>query len=899
MKSKSICFITILSIILALFLIPTVFSSPGKASNEIKVYLDGKQLAFQVQPEIIEGRTLVPVREIFESMGAVVTWDDKQQTIIATRGENVVVLNIGEKDASKDGKSIQLDVAPQIVGNRTLVPLRFISETFGADVKWNDKSSAVYINMQISDLPVVGSKEMLEELLEQIQVDTVENSGLRFTAGNLIAQVAEAMKTAPNAEAPMDNADYSTTNVQVQGVDEADMIKTDGEYIYQVNNQRIIIAKAFPAGDMKLVNVIDLTNQHFNPMEMYIDDKFLVIIGTSDYNYPMAGTTMEKRIAPDIMPGYGYRSTVKAMIYNISDKKDIKLIREVELDGHYVSSRKIGSALYLVANKHINYYILEQGQDFEKPMYRDTARMDEYLEIDYENIRYFPGSVEPNYLLVAGVDLDQPNKPAEVSTFLGSGQNIYASLDNLYVAVTQYDYEGKTWVDNRSTLIYSFTLNQGSIDYSGKGKVPGSLLNQFSMDEHNGYFRMATTTGDVWRTDEFTSKNNIYILDKALNVVGRVEDIAPGETIYSVRFMGDRGYMVTFKTVDPLFVIDLKNPEKPAILGALKIPGYSDYLHPYDENHLIGFGKDAIEVDGVAYYLGMKMAIFDVTDVNNPKEKFVEMIGDRGTESELLRNHKALLFSKDKNLLAFPVTVMEVKDHKDTSYKGIPPYGEFAFQGAYVYHIDSETGFKLKGQITHLSNDDYLKSGRYWYDSNKNVARVLYIGDTIYTLSNKMWKAHGIEKIDHKNTLEIPEVPPYRDTVYPINEPEPIEPAMDVEAPVDMEKEVLYEQEILDNKLLSKEELNTWIEENKRKAGIYNMALEGANIYLITAGEKSTGGYQIALSELGKSGGTKWIAQLRLLEPKPDEMVIQVITYPYLILAFTDTSAQVEIQWLP
>jgi len=353
------------------------------------------------------------------------------------------------------------------------------------------------------------------------------------------------------------------------------------------------------------------------------------------------------------------------------------------------------------------------------------------------------------------------------------------------VAVTQYGFDNKTRIDNRSTLVYNFALNQGSVDYNGKGKVPGSLLNQFSMDEHNGYFRMATTVGDIWRTDEQTSKNNIYILDDALNVVGQVEDIAPGETIYSVRFMGDRGYMVTFKTVDPLFVIDLKDPEKPSILGALKIPGYSDYLHPYDENHIIGFGKDAVEVDNMAYYLGMKMAIFDVTDVNNPKEKFVEMIGDRGTESELLRNHKALLFSRDKNLLAFPVTVMEVTQSKDTSYKEVPPYGEFAFQGAYVYHIDTETGFKLKGKVTHLSNDDYLKAGRYWYDSNKNIARILYIGDTLYTLSNKLWKAHGLDKIDHKNTLEIPEVAPIRDTTYPIDELEQMNPDSKVETPTE------------------------------------------------------------------------------------------------------------------
>jgi uncharacterized secreted protein with C-terminal beta-propeller domain len=145
--------------------------------------------------------------------------------------------------------------------------------------------------------------------------------------------------------------------------------------------------------------------------------------------------------------------------------------------------------------------------------------------------------------------------------------------------------------------------------------------------------------------------------------------------------MGDRGYMVTFKKVDPLFVIDLKDPRSPKILGALKIPGYSDYLHPYDENHIIGFGKDTEEVGNGAFYQGMKIAVFDVTDVTNPIEMFKENIGDRGTDSELLRNHKALLFSKDKNLLAFPVTVMEVKNKNKADKESIFQYGEFAFQG--------------------------------------------------------------------------------------------------------------------------------------------------------------------------------------------------------------------------
>jgi len=375
-------------------------------------------------------------------------------------------------------------------------------------------------------------------------------------------------------------------------------------------------------------------------------------------------------------------------------------------------------------------------------------------------------------MIAAGVDLDSPKESVNVSTYLGSGESIYASAQNLYVAVTRHnriseDVPGPIIYDSavpqkpavkisdRETVIYRFALNNGKLDYTGKGQVPGSILNQFSMDENGGFFRIATTKGDMWREGENTSKNNLYVLDSDLDICGSLEDVAPGERIYSVRFMGDRAYMVTFKKVDPLFVIDLKDANNPTILGALKIPGYSDYLHPYDENHIIGFGKDTIELSKTgsggnsnsttAYYQGMKIALFDVSDVNNPKEKFKEMIGDRGTDSELLRDHKALLFSREKELMAFPVTLMEIKDGGNIKAGNMPAYGSFTFQGAYVYNIDIEEGFKLKARISHISEDEYSKSGDRWYDSNKNVERIIYIGDDIYTISKGMIKANSIK----------------------------------------------------------------------------------------------------------------------------------------------------------
>jgi uncharacterized secreted protein with C-terminal beta-propeller domain len=250
-----------------------------------------------------------------------------------------------------------------------------------------------------------------------------------------------------------------------------------------------------------------------------------------------------------------------------------------------------------------------------------------------------------------------------------------------------------------------------------------------------------------------------------MDMVGKIEGIAPGEEIYSTRFMGDRLYMVTFKKIDPFFVIDLSDPKYPDILGKLKIPGYSDYLHPYDENHIIGFGKDTDEAteeeqrswdQDFAWYQGIKIAMFDVTDVENPTQMFKEVVGDRGTNSPLLYDHKALLFDKEKGLFAFPVAVAEIPESEKTDDMSGSTYGEFVFQGAYVYHVDLENGFDLQATITHWDEDEVAdKSGYYWY-GQKDVERVLYIGDFLYTVSKEMIKANDMtDDYNEVNSVEV------------------------------------------------------------------------------------------------------------------------------------------------
>lgn len=808
-------------------------TAPLQADNNILI--NGAPLKLSVPAYVVNKTTMVPLRQIAEALGAKVAWkSDKNNRNIATvtRGSQSATITLGAKTLTANGRTVKLDVAPELKSNTTMVPLRALSESLGTIVSWDGMNKIVRID-DPSSLPVIGTEKKLKELLKQMEQS---NNVVYAAPGMAIAQEARAsVEGAVAAESPAAPApdslagdDYSKTNVQVDGVDEADWAKTDGRFVYQLSNNRIFIADIADPSAPKLAATIEYgAEEGFYPQEMYVDNNRLVVIGQhsvamngTSASTPASAPTSMPSSAPEsasssapssapssepvsapavqegaaassspdtntvsiaadkramIMPPQPMRSTVQTKVYELDASGQPKLTRQTELEGYYVSSRKIDSALYVITNKsNYIYYPMVKGElDAEpadetgsfEPVYADSVVSSDMQKLSLSDIRYFPESPDSSTMMIGALDLDRPSQEMQVSAYLGSGQTIYASTKHLYVAISKYVQDGDNY--KQQTQLYKFRLDQGNVLYVGEGTVPGSLLNQFSMDEHNGYFRIATTKGDMWASGENRSTNNLYVLNEQMQTVGTLENLAPGERIYSVRFMGGRAYMVTFRNVDPLFAIDLRDPAKPAVLGQLKIPGYSDYLHPYDDNHIIGFGKDTVEVpskgmgpdETMAFYQGMKIALFDVTDVNNPKEKFKEIIGDRGTGSELLYNHKALMFSKAKGLMAFPVELMEVKNKDSIERGGVPAYGEFVYQGAYVYHIDTETGFTLQGRITHLSQDDLNKSGQYGYDYSKSVRRILYAGETLYTLSDSMLKANDLSSLAERGSLAYP-LPP-------------------------------------------------------------------------------------------------------------------------------------------
>lgn len=770
-------------------------AAPALAGTDFAISVNGTVLALEAPASLAGSTMLVPLRNIAEALGAAVSYDEGAETVTAVKDGISVSFRIGSREAVRNGAPIVLDAPAVKNGSVTMVPLRFFSEAFGTAVKWDGANRRVSIDHESYLLPAVGSYDNLKKLLKENETQ----GGVLYGAETGIAVMATrstAQDTAASEPARGESAksaiagsagDYSGTNVQVGGVDEADVVKTDGEYIYQVNRDRIVIARAYPAEAMSIAAELPLAEYSMIPHDIYVDGDRLTVIGRTydkevyygdklDASPNAARSAKKIRIIP-----YG-SETVKAVLFDIGSKTAPKAVKEVELEGSYVSSRKIGNDLYLITNKHADRYrIMNDKAEMPAPSYRDSAVSTGMIPADYDSIRYFPDTFLDSYMMVAGIRTDKPEDKASVSVYLGSAQNVYASEKHLYVSASIYKpvpqvsgegasssgapFKESLFVNQEPTTVaYKFRLDQAQVRFAAKGEVPGTILNQFSMDEYDGYFRIATTKGDMWRTDQFTSKNNVYILDESMNRTGSIEDIAPSERIYSVRFMGGRGYMVTFKKVDPLFVLDLSNPYSPAILGKLKIPGYSDYLHPYDETHLIGFGKDAVEVadewgagggsapSTTAFYQGIKIAMFDVSDVSQPKELFKTGIGDRGTDSELLRNHKALLFSKEKNLMAFPVTVMETTPQQKQQ-QGARAYGQFAFQGAFIYKVDLAEGFKLRGTITHLSENDLKKAGSSGHDPVRAVDRILYIGDTLYTLSQGEIRANGLDRLEEKKRL--------------------------------------------------------------------------------------------------------------------------------------------------
>ncbi len=518
------------------------------------------------------------------------------------------------------------------------------------------------IELANAELPRFESMEQLKSVLKESNRGFYDSD--MYLMSDMVVTDSMATNSAVSkgeevAELESAVSDYSTTNTQEENVDEADIVKTDGEYIYYVSNNKVFIVKA---DNLEVVSEIYLSTEKetLRISEIYIKENKLVILGNG-YLLQEPEISSENKEDSVRVNSIG---VAKAFVFNIEDKANPEKLREVSLEGRYMDSRMVEDNLYLISRKTAYWY--DGVEDYTiLPALGDSVTSNEIKRVDCTDIIYFEGTDDSSFMIVGGFNINS-DEEVSVETFFGAGEQIYASENNLYL--TQTNYEDYVY----NTTIYKFKLNNSRIELLAKGTVNGNVNDQFSMDEYDGNLRIATTSVIVLepeKTEEYspgimrttiaktTTVNNLYVLNENLEEIGRLEDLAPDEKIYSARFIGDVGYIVTFKQIDPLFVIDLSDPINPTVKGELKIPGYSSYLHPYDETHIIGIGYNTEENRyGGTVNTTMKMSMFDVSDLENPQEIFNVDIGTDYAYSEITYNHKVLLYKKSENLIGFPVT---------------------------------------------------------------------------------------------------------------------------------------------------------------------------------------------------------------------------------------------------
>lgn len=557
--------------------------------------------------------------------------------------------------------------------------------------------------------------------------------------------------------------DYSTTNIQVENVDEADIIKNDGKYLYSLSDNDVIITNS---EDPENINVASkITVSQGTPVDLMLYNNKLVII--SDY-YISANS-------------YRYNNTNNTIVdvYDIQDKTTPKRVKTYTLYEPYYTSRCINNKLYVISSGKLRKDD-NNKDDIATYYYEDNNKID----IKLKDIKYLKDIKTNNQTLISTLDLDNPTENINLQSYLIDISNAYVSQNNIYLLNQSYkysndytplsaifgfkgilglsDYSSSSSDSDTSTTIYKFNiLDNGSIKYSAKAKETGKTINQFSLDEYNGNLRVALYN---------TNGSKVVVFNDNLEKIGQTSYLAKGENMYSSRFFGNKAYLVTYRTVDPLYVIDLSEPTTPKVLGELKIPGYSTYLHPYDENHIIGIGMETKETVNRNSFgrvtftssriVGMKMALFDVTDPNNPTQISSTVIGDSRTSSAILTNHKALLFSKEKELLAIPVNNyaedFEITNSSD-SYSSIvnsyTSYGkQYLSEGYLVYNINLKDGITLKGKVVHEGT-----SSRYSSYNNTKLLRGAYIGNNLYTISEDMIKVNSLDNLKQLSELKLRE----------------------------------------------------------------------------------------------------------------------------------------------
>jgi uncharacterized secreted protein with C-terminal beta-propeller domain len=600
---------------------------------------------------------------------------------------------------------------------------------------------------------------VIEHALELVGPYGLQGGGfgypVPFFEGDMVMEMAAATDGAavpapaaqPVPDAPREGVDFSGTNVQEIGVDEPDIVKTDGNRIIALSEQTLFVVDV--TGDNpELLGKISLQDVSVRDLFLF-EDRVLAMGGGYAPYYGGFGT-----IAPE---GY-YQTPISKIVEIDISSGEPDVARTLEFDGSYVSARLVGDSARVVVNSQPTGFVWEfpeggglkaerDAEEANREIIRNSTIdnwvpyfvltnangdvIDEGVMVECERARHPAEFAGLDLLSVVSVDMSRGLRVADATGVLASGHTVYASTDNLYVATQRWfdwrvfesdpenaDFTGVT------TQIHQFDITDPTqTEYVASGSVVGFLLNQFAMSEHEGYLRVASTTEPEWRRwGDFEQQSMVTILepdDGELVTVGMVDGLGLGERIFSVRFIEDTAYVVTFRQTDPLYTVDLSDPSNPEVLGELKILGYSAYLHPLGDDLLLGVGQDATEEGRIQ---GTQVSIFDVSDLSDP-QRIDQFTLAKGSNSSVEFDHRAFLYWAPEDLVVIPIQRWQW--HEDDGKEEV-------FFGAIGIDV---TGGDIDevGPIVHPGGE----SDKGVWDWMAQIQRSIVIGDDLYTVSMK------------------------------------------------------------------------------------------------------------------------------------------------------------------
>jgi hypothetical protein len=592
--------------------------------------------------------------------------------------------------------------------------------------------------------------------------------GVLPPAGGPAPKEGSGQGSAPAAGPVGSSPTFSTTNNQEPGVDEPDIVKTDGTTIFAVAQNTLY---AVDANRHRLAGSLSLGSKG-NDAQLLLRGHRLIVISSGfslpiGLRAPAGGST--KAFFPS---GYGGQTVITEV--DVSDPGAMKVTRTMTLDGTFVDARQVGSSARLVISSQPQaildramrgratgwvpmrrFHSRVTGRRFTAPIARCRAIRRPVV---------FSGL---GMLTILTIDLDRGLYATDTEALMADARVVYGSPDSLYIATQK-------WIDpempvnrvpqSQSTVIDKFDVSDPDhTTLVASGEVPGYVLNQFSMSEYNGDLRVATTSRPIWWGEEpphAVSQSYVTVLRATGGVlvpIGQVSGLGAGQQIYSVRFVGPAGYVVTFRQVDPLYTIDLSDPTAPRVAGKLELEGYSSYLHPLDSDHLLGIGQDVGAGNEPA---GSQLELFDVSDPSAPRLLARTSLGD-GSYSEALYDHHAFLYWPPTKLAVLPVQIYPPVMGGPVPATGAPVSATPAasgsattatasssaqFVGAIGFHIGA-SGLEEAGRIVHNPVNGYPPP----------ILRSLVIGDTLFTLSDEGVMASNLDTLARESFVTFPQ----------------------------------------------------------------------------------------------------------------------------------------------